>query len=700
MTTSTDAISALLTPKSVAILGAADDPARIGGRPLRYLREAGYAGKVYPVNPNRKTVQGLEAWPSIDALPEAPDVALVALPAALVMDNLRQCAARGVKSAIVFSAGFAETGADGASAQQAMRDLARSTGMRILGPNCLGAFNAELGFYGTFSQVLDNARPTPGPVAIATQSGAYGSHISYLARERGMGVKYWLTTGNESDIELAEGLLWLAQQPDVKVIMAYVEGVKNGALFIEALETARRNRKAIVMMKVGRSSVGAEAAGSHTAALAGSDAVYDAVFRQYGVFRARTTDEQIDVAYACARGIWPVSNKLGIFTLSGGFGIQTADAAELAGLDVAPMPDDAQAELKQLLPYASPRNPVDATAQALTEMNLITANMQLMLGKGGYDAVLGIFGSTPAAKTFSVPLREALRAGIAGFAGRLMILTMIAPREIVRDYEAAGFLIFEDNDRAVAALAGLTWIARQWQKQPDPVSAASAPLWSDPGHPVSEHEAKQVLSKAGVPVPDERLVTSAEAAVNAAKAIGLPVVMKIVSADIAHKTEIGGVLLNVQSDAAVAEGFATLMQRGRTAAPRARIDGVLVAPMVKGGVETVIGVTRDPTFGPVVMFGLGGIFVEVLKDVTFRAAPFGKAEALAMIGEIRGKAMLDGARGQAPADVDALAQVLSDVSRFAAANATALSSIDINPFIARPKGQPSLALDALIIGGA
>jgi acyl-CoA synthetase (NDP forming) len=451
-------------------------------------------------------------------------------------------------------------------------------------------------------------------------------------------------------------------------------------------------------MKVGRSEVGAHAVSSHTAALAGSDAVFDAVFRQYGVWRASTTAEQIDIAAACSRGVYPKSNSLGIFTMSGGFGIQMADDAETAGLDVKPMPDKAQEELKAMLPYASPRNPVDATAQAVTDLPLMTSFISAMLEKGDYGFFAGIFGSGPASPTFSGKLRQALETAAAASRDTIMSLTMTAPDEIVRAYEDKGFIVAQDGSALMKTLGAMVHFSNSFDSAgtraartplPSPVELGSEAL--------SEVAAKRILSDAGIPFPADRLVPVDGDIRAAADVVGYPQVLKIVSADIAHKTEIGGVIVGVKDADEAASGFATILARAAEKRPDARIDGVMVAPMISGGVETIAGVVSDPVFGPVVMFGLGGVFVEVLKDVTFRVAPFDTAEAHKMIREIRGYAMLEGVRGAPPADVDALAEMLAALSRFAAANAGQIDSIDLNPLRVLEKGKGVVALDALIV---
>lgn len=698
VTTHHHSLSSLLSPRSIALVGASDNVARIGGRPLRYLRESGFAGKIYPVNPNRDTVQGVKAWTSIGSLPETPDVAILAVPASATLEAVRECAGRGVTSAIVFSAGFAESSDEGRALQLEMAGVARESGMRLLGPNCLGVFNASANYYGTFSAIFDTGFIKPGPISVVSQSGAYGSHITHLARQRGLGINHWVTTGNECDIDVAEALQWIVEQPDVNVVMAYAEGVRNRDAFIAALETARDRETAIVFMKVGRSEVGQHAVSSHTAALAGSDAVFDAVLRQYGVHRALTTAEQLDVAYAASRGVFPSGNRLGIFTMSGGFGIQMADDAAEAGLDVAPMPERAQEELLELLPYASPRNPVDATAQAVTDLPLMTRFISDMLDKGAYTIFAGIFGVGPASPSFADSLRQALDEATAGKDHCLKCVTMSAPPDIVRSYEDKGFYVYEDGTALIHALGALVRFRRSFDLAKAKTAATSSlPMVQIPQRAIAEHEAKAILSNAGIRFLDERLVAPGEDPSAAAEAIGYPLVMKIASPDLPHKTEVGGVRLDLKDAARVRMAMADMLAGVREKAPQARIEGVILAPMVKKGVETIAGVFNDPVMGPMVMFGLGGVFVEVLKDVTFRAAPFDPAEALRMIRDIKGFAMLEGVRGAPPADIEALADLLSRLSHFAAANADQIASIDLNPVLVMERGRGVLPLDALIV---
>jgi len=691
-------LTALLKPRSVAIIGASNDPGRIGGRPLRYLIDLGYAGRIYPVNPGRESVQGLPSYANVSAIPGPVDLAIIAIPAEKSIASLEECAAKGVLAAVVFTAGFAEVGDTGRYLQMRLGDIARTSGMRILGPNCLGVYNSAIGFFATFTSTLENGLPKPVGVGLVSQSGAYGSHVSLLAIRRGIGVRYWITTGNECDVEIGECMAYLAADADIRVIVAYAEGVRDGATLMRSLAQARRLGKPVVFMKVGQTSIGAEAAASHTAALAGTDAVYDSVLRQFGAYRAGDTEELLDVTYACSLGVLPKGRRIGFLTISGGVGIQMADAAVAAGLDVAPMPDDAQQRLKALLPYAATRNPVDATAQVFNDPGLIDAYLDIMLESGKYDAIVAFLTFVAAAESMVMPVRRAIENAHAKYPDRLLVLVIVAPDETIRDYEDAGCLVFEDPTRAVRAVAALQRIGQGFE------TSLEAPARSAPGDPdalpsgsMGEQQAKRLLAAAGLGVVEDRLATSAEEAIDAARELGFPVSLKIASPDIAHKTEVDGVRLGIARAEDAAHHFNDLMEGVRRQRPDARLDGVLVSPMVGAGVETILGIHRDPVFGPVVMFGLGGILVEVLEDVSFRVAPFDEEEAKRMVFDLKGRAILEGARGKGPYDLPALYTALARLSQFAAAHADSIESVDVNPFLVLPEGRGAVALDALIV---
>lgn len=686
----------LMRPQSVAVIGASDAPARIGGRPVYSMLEGKFQGRLYPVNPGRDTVQGLKAYPSIKDVPEVVDSVVISVPAAVALDVIQECADAGVKSAVVFTSGFAEIGEAGLDAQAEIGRIAPESGMRIVGPNCLGVFTLDIGWFGTFANTLASLKVPPGPIGIVTQSGAYGGHLFTISQNRGVGTNHWVTTGNEVDVDVAEVIEYYAEVDSIRVIVAYAEGIKDADRMCRALDKARAAEKPVIFMKVGATEAGARAAASHTASLAGADAVFDGLFLQYGAYRAETTEEMADLAYACQFGRYPKGNKIGLQTISGGIGVQLADASTKRGFDVAPLPDATQKKILELIPFAGVNNPVDFTGQVLNERRFLEDSMRHVLNEGGYDAHILYMASLPVSQFTGALSLEIFTALREEYPEELLMMSMIATPEGRQKYEALGYPCFEDHSLAVRAMAGLRYFGEVFERgRPDAAPALPPGTLPAPAEAVGEHEAKQIIASAGIPVARETLADDAEACVTAWREFGGPVVMKIASPDLPHKTEIGGVLLNVDGEDAVREGHATLLERARTAKPDARIDGVIVAEMIKGGVETVMGVVRDPVFGPVVMFGIGGVFVEVLKDVTFRVAPFGPDEARRMIDGIRGRAMLDGVRGAPPSDIDALADALSKLSVFAAANAESVETIDVNPFIVLPKG--AVAVDALII---
>ena len=690
-----DSLTALLAPRSVAIIGASTDPTRIGGRPIAYMLARGFAGPILPVNPNRATVQGLPAYGSIAQLPEIPDVAIVAVPALAAVDAVEELAALGVKGAIVFSAAFAETGAEGAALQARMTRTARAHGMRLLGPNSLGAFNDRIGFYGIFSASLEGGYPPPGRIGIASQSGAYGTHVFTAARERKIGTPLCVTTGNEADVTVGDVIGWMVEDPEIDVIAAYLEGIRDAASFTAALEAARAARKPVVVMKVGRSRLGQAAARSHTASIAGNDAVTGAVLAEFGAVRARTTEEMLDIAQLATRRIYPVGNTLGMITVSGGAGVLVSDVAEDLGLAMPPMPVATQARLTQLLPFASPANPVDCTAQALNDISLVGQFTEAMVAEGGYSSVLAFFTQIGGAASIAAGLRRELGAVRARHPDRLYVLSVLARPELVAGYEADGFSVYEDPTRATVAIEAMGRFGDAFARTPGQAPPTAPPI-DLPTESPNEAEAKRLLAEAGIEAAPERACASAEAAVDAARSFGFPVVMKILSPDILHKSEIGGVLLGVATPEAVRDGFDLLLDRARQAVPDARIEGVLVAKQLEGGVECILGIHRDPVFGPIAMFGLGGIFVEIMRDVAFRRCPFGEDEAERMIRSIRAAPLLLGARGRPPADIAALARMLARLSVLAHQAGPRLRAIDLNPVLALPVGEGAYALDAVI----
>lgn len=689
-------LSRLFDPRSIAIVGASATPGKIGAMPVTLLRQHGYEGRIIPVNPRADTIQGLAAAPSLDALDQDVDLAILAVPAAHAAQALQSARPGQLGAAVIFTSGYSETGAAGAEQQQRLCRIARERGIRLLGPNCLGFMNVRRKVYATFSPAPANGAVPAGGIAMVSQSGAFGAYAYSMARERGLGLSHWISTGNEADIDVADCIEWLAHDADTRVIMAYMEGCRDGAKLRRALAAARAAGKPVVVTKIGRTQAGAQAAASHTAALAGDDAVYDALFRQYGALRARTIEEFFNLGYAL--DTWPhppAGRRLGIFTISGGVGALMADEAQDAGLALPEPAAAAQARLLAQVPFASARNPVDVTGQAISEPGLLLATADDILADGRYDALAVFLAAAGSSEALWPTFENFAREMQARHPGVPLAISALFTPERRRQLERLGCLVFPDPSAAIRTLGTVAQLA-------DHADAAAEPAASSDDPPplldaYNEVQAMDLLRRAGLPATPCMLAADADAAVRAAAELDGPVALKIVSPDIVHKSDVGGVKLNVAGEDALRRAHADILDAVRRHAPEARIDGVLVAPMAPKGVECIAGVHCDPVFGPVVMFGLGGVFVEVLKDVSFRLAPFGRDEALAMIREIKGYALLQGARGTPPCDVDALADALAALSRFAHARRDDFSSVEINPLLALPAGQGALALDAVVM---
>ena len=462
-------LDALFNPRSVAVIGASEDPTRIGGRPLRYLKEFGFQGKVWPVNPRHDRVQGIEARPDIGEVPGPIDVAVVAVAAANVPETIEACAECGVGAAVVFTSGFAETDAAGAVRQRRLREIARSSGMRILGPNCLGVYNAATGFFATFTTTLDIYHPKPGPVAIVSQSGAYGSHLGLLARRRRIDVGLWVSTGNECDVTVSECIAWMAERPGIEVVAAYAEGIGDGNALLASLDAARVRGKRVFFTKTGRSEAGAEAVRSHTAALAGADAVFDAMLAQAGIVRTDSTEEMLDAAYAASFGALPSSRRVGLMTISGGAGVMMADEAAVQGLEVTPMPEETQRRLKEKLSFCTPRNPVDITAQVFNAPHLVGAFLDAMLDEGDYGAVVLFFTYVASVEFMAKPILEAIARARERHPHRPILMSMVGSDEAIAPYEALNVPVFEDPVRAVRTVSALARVGEGLARGPGQV---------------------------------------------------------------------------------------------------------------------------------------------------------------------------------------------------------------------------------------
>ncbi|CAG9266714.1 CoA binding domain protein [Paraburkholderia unamae] len=692
MTSST--LSALFDAKSVAVIGASSDPDRIGGRVLRFLRESGYQGTLFPINRSGSEIQGLPAYPSILDTPEVPDQAIIVVPTGGVESALRDAIQKGVKSVVVLTAGFAEINAEGRAVQDRMAAMCKASGVRMVGPNSLGLLNVESRLFSTFSVVLYGISPKAGNIALATQSGAFGSALYGAATLRGMGFSKIVATGNEADVDVAEAIDYLAEDPGTKVIMAALESAKDGQKLRRALLKAAKAQKPVIIMKVGRSELGAAAAATHTGSLAGNDAAYDAVFAECGAYRAQSQEAMLDIAYLISTtGHLPVNNELGVLTSSGGIGVMVADACGDSGLTMPALPEAARTAMLELLPFAVAANPLDVTAQITSVKNGTVRALDIMLSNSSYGTTLAYLASAGLAPaSFKTNYEQPFTELKARHPERDVIVVTLSVPEVDRELEKIGIPVFNDATRATLALGAAATIRARWANLYEPAEAKREAYKL--GDVSTEALAKEALAEAGLPVPQDVLAINADAAVAAADAMGYPVVLKIVSPQIVHKTEVGGVVLNVKNADAVRAAHQQILDSVHVHVPDAQIDGILVCPMIVGGTEMILGVNNDATFGPMILVGAGGVNTELYKDVSLVSAPLTQARARQAIDKVKATALLKGWRGSAPKDMDALVTAMVKLSDFAM-NHPEVMSVDVNPLVVREAS--AAVLDAVII---
>ncbi|MFZ5633974.1 MAG: acetate--CoA ligase family protein [Bacillota bacterium] len=708
MTRKQDPITALkpfFNPKSIAVIGASSNPIKPGGRPVNALLQKGYSGKIYPVNPAHETINGMKCYPSVQDVPGEVDLAIVSVVADRVYHTLEECVAKGVKAAIIFSSGFAEVGPAGLAEQKRITALARKSGMRIVGPNCLGIVNATNGVMASFAFIVDLPPVDPKVLGFVTQSGAFGAIIFAASLHRGVGFNYFISVGNEADLEFADFLHYMVHDPATKLAGGYLEGAKDGDKLRRVAEEALEKEKPLLIMKVGRSSAGSRAAASHTGSLAGSDRIYDAFFKQTGIIRIDDYTELIAFSPLFQAGKLPRGRNTAIIATSGGAGVTITDLCESLGLNVIPLREETRAKMDRVLPsFASSRNPVDLTAAVMTNPEIISAALRAVSEDPDVDIIIAninfhVLPDHPV-------IQEAIDICI-NTDKFVLISPFVFPGmgmdPGVTAIKDAGVPVNSHTGDAIKAVANLVKYSETLKKKKQdiyrvlPPGAQKPDLSSllKPGGTLSESSAKAVLEKYGIPITREALASSAGEAVEKAREIGYPVVLKVDSPDIPHKTEAGGLKLNLKNDGEVRAAFDDIVKNVRAYKPGARINGVSVQEMLPAGTEVIVGVSRDPVFGPVIMFGLGGIFVEVLKDVSFRIAPVSPGDARDMIEEIKGCGVLKGVRGKPPADIDAIVDVILKISALVTDYRESIEELDINPLVVYPKGVK--AADAMLV---
>lgn len=693
-------------PQSIAVIGASQDVATISGQPLQHLIAHGYKGRLYPVNPKYPELLGQRCYASVADLPEPPDLALVLVNAARVADMLRQCGRRGVPYVIVFSSGFSEVGGGGVALQRELQDIAREHGIGVIGPNCQGMINVADRVFAGFGSVFYTDYD-PGAISMVSQSGGFGFSVMNLSSKDGrLPFRQMVTTGNEIGVSTLDFIEYFVRDPHTAVIGAYIEGLKDAHRLCEVGERALAAGKPILMWKVGNTPQGQRAAASHTANLGGAMALYQAAFRERGILQVEDIQDLIDYGRAFRSERLPRGSRVAIITISGGAGILMTDECIARGMQLAQLSPETTAKLRDIVPaFGSLLNPVDVTAAIFNDLSLVNRALQAVIDDPGVDCVAMINASLQG----EIARRIATEiAGVQGRTDKPVFVCWSARDEMAPEAYAildeARIPHYKSPVRCGRALAAVSWYAgarrRGERARAEPPPGIHRPgmraLLAGRAGDVAEHEAKRVLAEYGIPVTREALAKSATEAVRIAKRIGYPVALKVQSPDISHKTEAQAVRLGVASDAEAKRAYQEIVRNALAYRPGAKIDGVLVQEMVCGGTEAILGVTNDPLFGPAVMFGLGGIFAEALKDVAFRLAPVTAAMARDMIAEIKGHAVLAGARGRPPADVEALADAIVKLSALAVDLRGEVAELDINPLVVMPRGQGVKAADALI----
>ncbi|SHK51516.1 acetate--CoA ligase family protein [Paraburkholderia terricola] len=693
----------LFEPRSIAVVGVSDDAGRPGSQAVRALLNNGYAGKIFPVNPKYEQFEGLRCFGSVSEIDEPIDLVVVGVPAAGVLPVLEASVEKHVPFAVVLSGGFRESGPEGIEREQRMLELARRGGMRIIGPNCLGFANIHSNVYAAFGSITREPKLKRGGVSLVTQSGGFGYSLALACSAAGIGFRHVIATGNETDIDTVQLIDALLDDPETQIILAYIEGTRDGRALLDVGRRAMAVGKPVLLWKGGVTEQGARAAASHTASMTGTYDFYRALFKQTGIIEINEIHEAADYLKALAGAKYPQGNGVAVMGVSGGSAIVFADAGEPEGLSLCELDVQTQHKLQAVVPnIGAVHNPIDLTAGYFSPNNgekLATA-VQAVLDAPNVHAVCVNLATT--GKVGSLAAAEVL-ARLAAAATKPIVVFSSAPASEIGDalarFDEANIAVLPSPSgaaRSIAMLARYEQAKRRVSREQGANSVATSPAdgrITATGGALSENDSKKILAAAGIPVTRDVIVTTADGAVF--DDLKAPLVVKVVSADIPHKTEVGGVKVGIQTRADLKQAIDEVLANARKHVPTARIDGVLVSEMVRGGFELIAGVVNDVVFGPVVVVGAGGIYAELLGDSACRLAPFDEKTAREMVDELQCRRIMDGARGGAALDVDAIASALAALSRFAWENRESVQEIDINPLFALPEGV--VAADALIV---
>ncbi|MES2564925.1 MAG: acetate--CoA ligase family protein [Pseudomonadota bacterium] len=695
----------LFNPRAIAVIGATPDPARPGGQCIHALQEYGYAGGIYPVNPKYDDVGGARCYASLSDIGEPVDIAVIALPAAAAVNMVKTCGEHGIPYVVVLGGGFRESGAEGAGLQAQMLAHARAHGTRIVGPNCLGISNIHQRVFAAFGSLARAPLHKPGPVSMVMQSGGFGNSLSFRCAEAGIGFRIMIASGNEADLTAPELIDALIDDVHTQIILAYLEGVSDGRELMRVGRRALAASKPILIWKAGNSRQGARAAATHTANMTGEYDVWRAAFEQCGMIEVRDTEAAADYIKVLLTRRTPRGRNVAVVSPSGGSAVAFADAADEYGLTLARPSEHTRRMLRELMPAAvSVENPIDLAVSGINEKSrhAFAQTIQAVADDASIDQVCVMF---PTLLESTMTPGALVVAEVASRTDKPVLVFSAMPHALVP--QALGILA----DANIPVIPSPTRLARaasvlaDYAAQRERASTSSAALQITPQvdmpstvGALDEAASKRLLAHAGIPVTRDVVLTIHNGVpVAAPTGIQFPVAVKVLSPDIAHKSDIGAVALDVHDHTALDSAAQRVLHNAMRSQPSARIDGVLVCEMITDAVEVIVGVVNDSVFGPVVMLGMGGVLAEALRDVTYRVAPFDQSEARRMIVELRSARIFDGFRGRPACDVDALAAALSTISMFAWQRRERIAELDINPLMVRPAGLGVMAADALIV---
>jgi acyl-CoA synthetase (NDP forming) len=687
-------------PRTIAIVGASNNPQAISGKPIPYLNKHGFQGEIYPVNPKYEKVQGITCYPNLASIPEVPDVAMLVVKAERIFDVVKDCKAKGITHIIIVSSGFAESGSEGAVKQEKLVSYAKESGISMIGPNSQGVVSLVDRTALSFSASLERDSLILGDVGFISQSGAFGNSVFSLAQDENIGFAYIACTGNEAGVNTFDLMEWMLKNEKVRVVACYNEGFQSADKFKFLSELSKEKKKPIVWFKSGKTEAGQKAAGSHTGALAGEDAVFDRLIRQYGMLRVNDISELFDTVEVFRGGRFSRGKRVGILSTSGGTGVMLADEFIESGFEVPELPKNVQSELAQVLPsFANTMNPIDVTAQVLARPDMFRLAGEILARHEAVDVIC--ISLTMVVGEVAEKVTDAIIQ-----LQKITNIPVVVSWTINRKRNEAATVKLKENRipllqtpvRAAYAAAQLINYS-QFLNQSEEAAEVNKSTGEVPDdlfqyEHMTEYTVKQELEKSGLPVTKEVLVQSPDEAILQAGNLGYPVVLKVMSKDIPHKTEVGGVAVGINDAEEMRQIFTQMMQRIKEEKPYAKIDGFLVQEMVQQGVEIIVGATNRPPFGPVVTVGLGGVWVELLKDVTYRQAPFGPGEAMNMLKELEGFQLLQGFRGSQPVNLNSLSELISRFSSLVVSSPN-IEEIEMNPLILTDQG-PKIA-DALCI---